>query len=102
MTRRGPLRLPLHAASCALLLLSGCNAVTRELPRPAPVVAQQHFAKGENSLRRVAVMPFVSNLSVTRSRDETEKSRGEAAELVTRFFTDALMATGVPVVAKYL
>ena len=97
--KRRPYWLPSYAASCALLVLCGCKAVTRELPRPAPAVTQRHFAKGENSLRRVAVMPFVSNLSVTRSRDETEKSRGEAAELVTRFFTDALMATGVPVVA---
>ncbi len=82
-----------------LLVLLGCAKTREALPRPAPIVKQQHFAKGENALKLVAVMPFYPNLSITRPQDDIERSGAEAAELLTRFFTEAATAAGIPTVA---
>ena len=84
--------------SVSVLIVVGCGTSNPILPRAAPIVKQQHFAKGENALKLVAVMPFYPNFSVTRPRDDSEFSGGEAAELLTRFFTEAVTAAGIPTV----
>ncbi len=81
-----------------LLVLLGCAKTREALPRPAPIVKQQHFAKGEDALKLVAVMPFYPNLSLTRPRDDSEMSGADAADLLTRFFTEAAAAAGIATV----
>ena len=84
------------ATAIALLIaLAGCSFVGQSLPPPAPSVHQQYFAKGANPLRKVAIMPFYPNFSVTRDRTDAQISGAEAADLLTRFFTDALGGAGV-------
>jgi hypothetical protein len=82
---------------CFVALL-GCANGGGVLPRSAPVVKQQHFAKGRDALNLLAVMPFSSKLSITRSRDDTTLSETEATELLTRFFAEASMSAGIQVV----
>lgn len=85
-------------ALLSVLVLQGCTTTREALPRAAPIVKQQHFAKGEDAVKLVGVMPFYPNFSITRPRDETELSGADAAELLTRFLTEAVTAAGIPTV----
>jgi len=85
-------------AVLCLVVLLGCGTTGRVFSGPAPIVHQQHFAKGRDALRLLAVMPFSSNLSMTRSADDTTLSKVEATERLTRFFTEAATAAGIEIV----
>jgi len=79
-------------AVASLLALAGCSVV-----RPAPVVQGQTLRIPPGALKRIAVLPF-------SHKDTLPKYSGEgaapetAAELVTRFLTDAIARRGIQVI----
>jgi len=74
------------------LLLAGCSAV-----RPAPVVQGQTLKVPEGALKRIAVIPF-SHRDTMRTAAASDVSPEVAAELVTRFVTDAIARRGIQVI----
>jgi hypothetical protein len=79
-------------AAAALLALAGCSSF-----RSAPVVQYQTMRIPPGSLKRVAVLPF-------SHKDTLPKYSGEdvapetAAELVTRFITEAMAKRGIQMI----
>jgi hypothetical protein len=79
-------------AAAALLALAGCSSF-----RSAPVVRHQTMRIPPGALKRVAVLPF-------SHKDTLPKYSGEgaapetAAELVTRFITEAMAKRGIQVI----
>lgn len=79
-------------AAASLLALAGCSVV-----RPAPVVQGQTLRIPPGALKRIAVLPF-------SHKDTLPKYSGEgaapetAAELVTRFLTEAIAKRGIQVI----
>jgi len=76
----------------AVLALVGCSAV-----RSAPVVQGQTLKVPEGALKRIAVIPFTYR-DTMRSASGVATSPETAAELVTRFVTDAIAKRGVDVI----
>jgi len=79
-------------AAAALLALAGCSSF-----RSAPVVQHQTMRIPPGALKKVAVLPF-------SHKDTLPKYSGEgaapetAAELVTRFLTEAIARRGIQVI----
>jgi hypothetical protein len=79
-------------AVASLLALAGCSVI-----RPAPVVQGQTLRIPPGALKRIAVLPF-------SHKDTLPKYSGEgaapetAAELVTRFLTEAIARRGIQVI----
>lgn len=83
--------------TCAL----GCAAVSREIPRPAAVIQQEFFGKGEKVLSRVALMPLQPKLPVALRGRESQLTSSEAAMQLTGFLNEALMAKGLSLVSAH-
>lgn len=86
----------LASARCAalgLLLASACSALR------SPIVQSQVVETSPGLLRKVAVAPFQPDPSLRPGSGPTAVSAALAAELVTRFVTEALGARGIAVVA---
>jgi hypothetical protein len=85
------------SARAALLLLPwiwGCNTID------PPIVLPQVVKASPGLLRKVAVVPFLPDPTLrTPGSDPRSVSASDAADLVTRFVTEALTARGVAVVA---
>jgi len=79
------------AIALAVALL-GCSAVRR-----APVVQGQTLKVPPGALTRIAVLPF-THRDTLRTSGATEVSPEIAAELVTRFVTDAMAKRGFQVI----
>jgi hypothetical protein len=75
-----------------VLALAGCSAV-----RSAPVVQGQTLKVPDGALRRIAVIPF-SHRDTLRTAVATGVGPEVAAELVTRFMTDAIAKRGIQVI----
>jgi len=87
------LRRALAAAVVAALVLAGCSAV-----RPAPVVQGQTLKFPPGALKRVAVLPFRYKDTMRDNSASGGTTPEIAAELVTRFITDALGKRGISVI----
>ncbi len=81
------------AVAAASIALAGCSAV-----RPAPVVQSQALRMPPGTLKKVAVVPFSHKDTLAKYSGEASASPDTAAELVTRFLTDALAKRGIPVI----
>jgi hypothetical protein len=79
-------------ATAAVLALAGCSAV-----RPAPVVQGQTLKVPEGAMKRIAVVPF-THRDTLRTAAAAAVSPEMAAELVTRFMTEAIAKRGVDVI----
>jgi hypothetical protein len=71
----------------------GCSAV-----RPAPVVQNQTLRIPAGTLKKVAVVPFSYKDTLRKYSGEGGASAETAAELVTRFLTDAMAKRGISVI----
>jgi hypothetical protein len=80
-------------AAAAVLALAGCSAV-----RPAPVVQNQTLRIPPGTLKKVAVVPFSHKDTLLKYSGEGSIGPEIAAELVTRFMTDAMAKRGIRVV----
>ncbi len=76
---------------CALALLACVG--------PAPIVEHHSYALAPGLLEKVAVVPFYPRPTLERSTQPGSVSAKGAADLVSRFMTEALEAGGVRVVA---
>ncbi|MCH2169862.1 hypothetical protein MK489_03680 [Myxococcota bacterium] len=85
----------------ALTCAAGCASVSREVPRPAAVIQQHFFGKGEGVLGRVAVMPLQAKLPVALRGNESQLGSAEAALQLTSYFSEALSARGVAIVSAH-
>jgi hypothetical protein len=65
---------------------------------PAPVVKPRAYAPARDSLKKLVVVPFTPRPELSRSPQEDGVSAETAAELVSRFVTEAVAARGIPVV----
>ena len=65
--------------------------------RPAPVVQNQTMRVPHGAMKRVAVIPF-THRDTMRTAAVTDTSPEMAAELVTRFITDAMNKRGMQVI----
>jgi hypothetical protein len=81
-----------YVACFAVLALVGCSAV-----RPAPVVQGHTLKVPEGALKRIAVIPF-THRDTMRSASAAAVSPEMAAELVTRFMTEAVAKRGIDVI----
>jgi len=81
------------AAAVAGLALAGCSAV-----RPAPVVQGQTLKFPPGALKRVAVLPFSHKDTMRDDSGAGGTSPEIAAELITRFVTDAMAKRGIAVI----
>ncbi len=79
-------------AAAAALALVGCSVM-----RPAPVVQGQTMKVPDGALKRIAVIPF-THRDTMRGGTATAVSPEMAAELVTRFMTDAMAKRGIQVI----
>jgi len=90
----GDVRLGARIALALLALLWGCNTIN------PPIVQSQVVKASPGLLRKVAVVPFLPDPTLRPSgSDPRGVSAAVAADLVTRFVTEALTARGVAVVA---
>jgi len=88
--------------SLALLsiLAAACEARTPMRIRPGPVVTASRVARSDESMQKVAVMPFHPEEPSARSVGAgTGGVSQESAALVASYFSDALAAQGVMVIA---
>jgi len=86
-------RLSARAALALLSLLWGCSTID------PPIVLSQIVKASPGLLRKVAVAPFDADPTLRGpGSDPRGVSAGVAADLVTRFVTEALTARGVAVV----
>jgi lipoprotein-anchoring transpeptidase ErfK/SrfK len=81
------------AAAAAAIALASCSAV-----RPAPVVQSQALKMPPGTLKKVAVIPFSYKDTLPKYSGKNGTSPDTAAELVTRFLTDALAKRGITVI----
>jgi hypothetical protein len=88
--------------SIALLSLLGaaCEARSPMRIRPGPVVTASRIARSDESMQKVAVMPFYPEAESARSIGGGSGGVSwESAALVAGYFYDALVAQGVTAVA---
>jgi hypothetical protein len=88
--------------SLALLSILGaaCEARTPMRIRPGPVVTASRVARSDESMQKVAVMPFHPEAPSARSVGSgTGGVSRESAALVASYVSDALAAQGVTVIA---
>lgn len=81
------------AAVAAVLALASCSVV-----RPAPVVQNQTMRIPPGALKRIAVLPFSYRDTMRNNSDAGGTSPEIAAELVTRFLTEAMAKRGIQVI----
>lgn len=86
------------AALALAIAISACQARTPMRIRPGPVVTATRDVRFEESLAKVAVMPFYPEVPTGRSIGETKTVDPASAELVASYFADALAARGVTVI----
>jgi hypothetical protein len=79
-------------SAAAAIALVGCSVM-----RPAPVVQNQTMRVPHGAMKRVAVIPF-THRDTMRTAAVTDTSPELAAELVTRFITDAMAKRGMQVI----
>ncbi len=79
-------------SAAAAIALVGCSVM-----RPAPVVQIQTLRVPDGAMKRVAVIPF-THRDTMRTAAVTDTSPEMAAELVTRFITDAMTKRGMQVI----
>lgn len=80
-------------AGAAVIALAGCSAV-----RPAPVVQSQALKMPPGTLQKVAVVPFSYKDTLLKYSGEGGANPQTAADLVTRFLTDAMTKRGIEVI----
>jgi len=80
-------------AAAAMLSLAGCSAL-----RPAPVVQNQTLRIPAGALKRIAVLPFSYKDTMLNNAAAGGTSPEIAAELMTRFVTDAMAKRGIEVI----
>jgi len=88
--------------SLALLSILGaaCEARTPMRIRPGPVVTASRIARSDESMQKVAVMPFNPEVRSAQSVGAgTGGVSSENASLVASYFSDELAAQGVEVIA---
>ena len=88
--------------SLVLLVILGaaCEARTPMRIRPGPVVAASRIARSDESMQKVAVMPFYPEVPSARSiGGGTGGVSRESAALVASYVSDALAVLGVTVIA---
>jgi hypothetical protein len=66
---------------------------------PAPVLQQRTYTVPGEALRKVAVMPFYARPNFQRELGPDSIDAGTAADLVSRFVTEAFVEQGISVVA---
>jgi len=83
-----------HAAvGCVVgVVLLGCTS-------PAPVLKQRTYTVPGEALRKVAVMPFYARPNFQGTQGPDAIDAGTAADLVSRFVTEAFVEEGISVVA---
>lgn len=82
------------------ILGTACEARTPMRIRPGPVVTASRIARSDESMQRVAVMPFYPETESARSVGGGTGGVGwESAALVAGYFYDALVAQGVTAIA---
>jgi hypothetical protein len=87
-------RLSARVALALLACLWGCSTID------PPIVLSQVVKASPGLLRKVAVVPFLPDPGLRApGSDPRSVSASDAADLVTRFVTEALTARGVAVVA---
>ncbi len=79
--------------AAAMLALAGCSVV-----RPAPVVKNQTFRIPPGTFKKVAVVPFSHKDTLRKYSGEGGATPADAAELVTRFITEAMAKRGIQVI----
>lgn len=84
--------------SVALLAILGAACETRSPMRirPGPVVTASRIARSDESMQKVAVMPFYPEADSARSAGAVS---WESAALVAGYFYEALVAQGVTAIA---
>jgi hypothetical protein len=88
--------------SLALLSILGaaCEARTPMRIRPGPVVTASRIARSDESMQKVAVMPFYPEAPSARSMGGgTGGVSWDSAALVASYFYEALVAQGVTAIA---
>jgi hypothetical protein len=81
------------ASGCVLAVaLLACSS-------PAQVLKQRTYTVPGEALRKVAVMPFYARPNFQRVREPGSIDAGTAADLVSRFVTEAFVEQGISVVA---
>ena len=79
---------------------AACEARTPLRIRPGPVVTASRVARSDESLQKVAVMPFYPEVPSARSiGGGIAGVSWDSAALVASYFSDALAAQGVAVIA---
>jgi hypothetical protein len=82
------------------ILGAACEARTPMRIRPGPVVAASRIARSDESMQKVAVMPFHPEVRSSRSVGTgTGGVSLESAALVASYVSDALAVQGVEVIA---
>lgn len=89
----------LVALAVAALLATGCDTRSPMRIRPGPVVTAPRSLRNHDALRKVAVMPFYAQVPTGRSIGATESVTAYNADLIAGYFSDALIASGISVIA---
>jgi hypothetical protein len=83
-----------------VILGAACEARTPMRIRPGPVVTASRIARSDESMQKVAVMPFYPEVPSARSiGGGTGGVSWDSAAIVASYFSDALAAQGVTVIA---
>ena len=83
-----------------VIVSAACEARTPMRIRPGPVVTASRIARSDKSMQKVAVMPFYPEAPSARSvGGETGGVSWQSAALVASYFSNALAAQGVTVIA---
>jgi hypothetical protein len=83
----------------SLALLAACESRSPLQIRPGPVVESNQNAKTNEAMALVAVVPFQARQPTGRSIGTTAKVTWDNADLVSSYFTDAMVARGVSVIS---
>lgn len=86
------------AAALVAGLALGCGTSSTAVG-PAPVVRNQTFRMPPGTLDKIAVMPLETKATFERYAGDVGTSAQNAADLIGRFLTEALMKHGMTVVA---
>lgn len=93
------LRICLLVLPCLMCLSLLACVITDSLIEQKPVTRQRIYSFPKGILAKVAVMPFYPRLTALREQRQQSVVPSDAADLVSRFVTEALIARGVDVVA---
>ena len=93
------LRICLLVLPCLMCLSLLACVITDPFIEQKPVTRQRIYSFPKGILAKVAVMPFYPRLTASREQRQQSVVPSDAADLVSRFVTEALIARGVDVVA---